>query len=190
MDAAARAADETARAADEEAERARVRLATLRSAPVASAGNEVAITAPCTGTVARLHARAPGAVVAEGEPLADLACAGKELRAEIAVADRGLGLVAAGQRVKLYYDAFPYQRHGVRYATVRWIGPASGARPDAPAFRVLADLDAPDVVLRGVRRPFLPGMSGSAEIVVAEQTALAYGLEPLRALRENLARPP
>jgi membrane fusion protein len=187
MEGKARALDELERALAEEASRARVRLETLRAAPAAADGNELRLDAPCAGTVVRLHARAPGAVVAEGEPLAELSCAGEELRAEIAVADRGMGLITAGQRAKLFYDAFPYQRHGVRFATVRWIGPAAVARADAPAFRVQANLAEQDVRAGGARRELRAGMTGDAEIIVAEQSALAYALEPLRAVRANLA---
>lgn len=187
MEVKERALAEVLRALAEEASRARVRLDTLRAAPAAAEGNELRLDAPCAGTVVRLHARAPGAVVAEGEALAELSCAGEELRAEIAVADRGMGLVTAGQRAKLFYDAFPYQRHGVRYATVRWIGPAAVARADAPAFRVQADLGEQELRVGGARRELRAGMTGDAEIIVAEQSALAYVLEPLRALRENLA---
>ena len=185
-----RALAEAMRALAEEADRARVRLATLRAAPAVGEGNELRLDAPCAGTVVRLHARAPGAVVAEGETLAELVCAGEELRAEISVADRGMGLVTPGQRAKLFYDAFPYQRHGVRYATVRWIGPAPVARPESPAFRAHADLADRDLRAGGACRELRPGMTGDAEIIVAEQSALAYVLEPLRAVRENLATAP
>jgi multidrug efflux pump subunit AcrA (membrane-fusion protein) len=189
-DVKAHAFAETQRALREEADRARVRLGTIKSAPVASTGNEIRVLAPCAGTVVRLHARAAGAVMAEGEPLAELVCAGEALRAEVSVVDKGMGLVTPGQRVKLFYDAFPYQRHGVRYATVRWIGPAAQAKPDAPAFRVLAELSDASFRVRGAPYPLLPGMTGNAEIIVAEQSALAYVFEPVRALRENLRRGP
>lgn len=189
----ARAVEETVRALREEADRARVRLATLESAPVISSGgsgNEVLVAAPCAGSVVRLHARAAGAVVAEGDPLGEIVCAGEELRAEIAVGDRGMGLVVPGQEAKLFYDAFPYQRHGVRYAAVRWIGPSASAKPDTPAFRVLADLRDKDFRVRGAPYPLLAGMTGSAEIIVAEQSAIAYAFEPVRAIRENLSPAP
>ena len=92
--------------------------------------------------------------------------------------------------MKLFYDAFPYQRHGVRYGTVRWIGPAGAVKADGPAFRVLADPGDREFRVRGAPYPLLPGMTGRAEIIVAEQSALAYVLEPLRALREDLGRGP
>jgi multidrug efflux pump subunit AcrA (membrane-fusion protein) len=190
MEVKARAVEETERALREEVSRARLRLETLRGAPVPSAGDVVTVTARCAGTVVRLHARAPGAVVASGDPLGELVCAGEDLRAEISIDDKGMGVVAPGLPVKLAYDAFPYQRHGVRYATVRWIGPAAEVRPGAPAFRVLAELRDREIGVRGMSHPLLPGMTGTAEIIVARQSALAYVLEPLRALREDLGHAP
>jgi hypothetical protein len=44
--------------------------------------------------------------------------------------------------------------------------------------------------VRDAPYPLLPGMTGRAEIIVAEQSALAYVLEPVRALREDLGRGP
>jgi multidrug efflux pump subunit AcrA (membrane-fusion protein) len=190
MEAQERAIVELERELREEAERARVRLSTLRSAPLPSLGNELSIAAPCAGTVVRLHVRASSAVVGEGDPLCDLVCAGEELRAEISVVDSGMGLIAPGQQVKLFYDAFPYQRHGVRYGTVRWIGPSGAVKPDAPAFRVLTQLSDREFRVRGAPYPLLPGMTGRAEIIVAEQSALVFALEPVRALREHLDRGP
>jgi multidrug efflux pump subunit AcrA (membrane-fusion protein) len=181
---------ETERELREEADRSRASLAALKSAPASAAGNEIVVPSRCAGTVVRLHVRAAGAVVAEGEPLGEVVCAGEALRAEVAIVDNGMGLVAPGQKVKLFYDAFPYQRHGVRYGTVRWIGPSGAPKAEGPAFRVLVDLEQRDFRVRGTPYPLLPGMAGRAEIVVAEQSAIAYVFEPVRAIKENLSRGP
>ena len=67
----------------------------------------------------------PGTVVRGSDVLAEIACRDDRLQAELMVPQRGLAMLRAGQPVKLRYDAFPYQRYGVRYATLRWISPAS-----------------------------------------------------------------
>ncbi|MFO0755406.1 MAG: HlyD family efflux transporter periplasmic adaptor subunit [Byssovorax sp.] len=190
MSARAQEIAELARKVQEETDRSRVRLTTLQSAQLVSPTDELVVAAPCEGTVARLGTRAPGAVVSEGAVLGELLCAGEELRAEVAVVGEGIGLLRAGQAVKLYYDAFPYQRHGVRFATVSFLGPASNEKLDRPSFRVLADLDEQRFVTRSEARPLLPGMTGRAEVIVARQSALAYVLEPIRALRESTRRGP
>ena len=70
---------------------------------------------------------APGAVVQDGEVLAELACAGERLQAEVNVTPSGTGRIEPGQHVRLLYDAFPYQRYGIKHGTVRWVSPASAA---------------------------------------------------------------
>lgn len=182
---------ETRRQLEEEGARARARLASLTGGALPASGDELAITSPCAGVVVRLHVRAASAVVAEADPLCELVCDGEELRADISIIDNGMGLVTHGQQVKLYYDAFPYHRHGVRYGTVQWIGPvgaaaAGAARPGGPAFRVLADVRDREFRVRGAPYPLLPGMTGRAEIIVARQSVVAFVLEPIRGLRERL----
>jgi membrane fusion protein len=148
--------------------------------------NELAVDAPCTGTVVRLRVQAPGAVVLESDVLAEVACAGARLQAELLLPQQGLARVGPGQPVKLMYDAFPYQRYGVRYGTVRWVSPASGDA-DSTSFRVFAELGENVVRVQGESRPLAPGMGGRAAIIVGRRSLVSYAFEPIRQLRENLA---
>jgi membrane fusion protein len=107
--------------------------------------------------------------------------------------------VRQGQGAKLLYDAFPYQRFGVKFGRVRWVGPAtalpaagaqnpSAAEPQA--FRALIDGDDSTIVVSGEPRPLLVGMRGSARVVVGRRSLISFAFEPLRALRENFASVP
>ena len=79
----ARAAEEreTVRRLTEDAAKTRIRVAALRDELDTTRGAELTIGAPCAGTVLRLAINAPGAVVQEGEMLAEMACAGEALQA-------------------------------------------------------------------------------------------------------------
>ena len=142
--------------------------------------------APCQGTIIRLWVQRPGAVVKEGEPLADVACGQGPLRAELTMPASGVGQVKPGQPVKLLYDTFPYQRHGVRRATVRWVSP-SGVEAH---FRVFADIEDVAINVRGERRALTAGMGGRADVVVGRRSLITYAVEPLRQLKESLADAP
>src|SRR5262249_11448825 len=96
-------------------------------------------------------------------------------------------------------DAFPYQRFGVKFGRVRWVGPASalapggatnGASPDARAFRALIDGDDSTIIVNGDARPLLVGMRGNARVVVGRRSLISFAFEPLRALRENFSSVP
>ena len=182
---------EQQRALAQEEANARIQLAPLlQELGSTTIGSRFAVVAPCAGTVLRLRVRAAEAVVAEGDALGEIACAGDRLRAELTVPQSGLSLVRAGQGVKLRYDAFPYQRFGVRFGVVRWIGPGTVDPGDSGAFRALVDLDGATVDVRGQPRPLLVGMGGIADIVVGTRTLVSYAFEPIRQLRENMAAAP
>jgi multidrug efflux pump subunit AcrA (membrane-fusion protein) len=176
------------RSLTEETKGATIRIAALRTELAQSSGSDLSIPAPCSGTVVRLGIHGPGAVVKQGEVLGELACAGGRLQAEITVPLAGVGRISEGQPVKLLYDAFPYQRYGVRHGAVRWVSPSSvGA---ARVFRAFADVDDTAVTVKGEPRPLRPGMGGRADVVVGRRALITYAFEPLRQLRESLADAP
>lgn len=198
--AIARAAEhrETQRRLAAEAETARIRINSLQkdlelasaSAGTAS-GFELAVPAPCAGTVLRLRVNAPGALVREGEVLSEMACTGEKLQAELLVPQAGVPMVAAGQGVKLRYDAFPYQRYGVRFGVVRWIGQSGGdSAASGATFRAIVDVPDAAIRVRGAPRPLLPGMGGRADIVVGRRSLASFAFEPIRQLRETFAEVP
>lgn len=178
--------DELERGLREETEKARIRSAALGAELGSTRGNEQIVLAPCAGVLLRLLVRRPGAVVKEGEPLGDLACDGSGLQAELTVPASGAGQIKPGQRVNLLYDSFPYQRFGVRHATVRWLSPATVEGQ----FRAFAEVDDHAVTVGGERRSLSVGMGGRADVIVGRRQLIAYAFEPLRQLRENLAPVP
>jgi membrane fusion protein len=174
----------------EDSAKARIRAAALRDELGQSRGSELAIPAPCSGTVLRLMVKGPEAVVQDGEVLGELACSGEQLQAEVSLPQSGIGQIKPGQVVKLLYDAFPYQRYGVKYGRVRWVSPAGVAARDRAVFRVLADIGDGAIMVKGQARPLMPGMTGRADIVVGRRSLLSFAFEPVRQLKESLADGP
>lgn len=195
MEAGDAAYREAVRRLSEDREHATIRAAALEQELARSSGNEEVIVAPCAGTVLRLRVRAPGAVLQEGDLVTEMDCTRQRLQAELAVPQSGVGRLRAGQAVLLLYDAFPYQRFGVRRGHVRWVSPATTpALPGSPLpapgdgeFRALVDIDDAAIPVDGRRRELLPGMAGQARVVVSRRTLASYAFEPIRQLRESLA---
>lgn len=194
FEAAGREADlrERARRLDLEMKQTSARLGALRAGVTAPSGALV-VQSPCDGMLIRLHVRATGAVVQQGDVLADLACTSDSLVAEVQVPAGGIGRVQKGQTVRLLYDAFPYQRYGVRFGELTWVGASSqaatGAAAGAAPAGFLARVRPDDARIRvdGVARPLVPGMGGNARIVVARRRLVSYAFEPLAQLREAAA---
>jgi membrane fusion protein len=182
---------ESVRALNESIETAGIRIDALHNdlQNLTDAGFE--IRSPCAGTILRLNVSGPGTVIREGDVLGEIGCSGRRLEAEFQVPQTGLSQVKAGQPVKLRYDAFPYQRYGVRFATVRWVGSGGVTAAGDPAnFRAVLDLREDSIRVRGTPRPLLAGMQGRADIVVGRRSLVSYAFEPIRAVRENFAEPP
>jgi membrane fusion protein, hemolysin D len=187
MDAANREFVEQGRSLKETENRCGVRIAALEGELGRSRDNEVVIASPCSGAVLRLRVKSAGAYVRAGDMVCELAGEGDLLQAELQVGQSAIGRIQRGDMVKLRYDAFPYQRHGVQWGTVRWVSPASIETPEGQQFRVLADIDENGVVVDGKRRQFLAGMSGRADVVVGRRTLASYAFEPVRQMKENMA---
>jgi hemolysin D len=178
--------DEVSRAVEEDLARARTRKGMLDAEPSRD-GNTLLVSAPCSGTVVKLLVRTPGTVVNALDVMAEIVCHDERLQAELSVPQRGLAQLNTGQAVKFRYDAYPYQRYGVRFGTLRWISPATTPEPDGATFRALADLDEQVLRVGGQDRAVLPGMGGEATVIVGRRSLASYAFQPLRQMREALA---
>ncbi len=163
----------------------KVRLQALQGDLEDSKLNLLTIRAPYAGVVISLAQRNAGSVVQNGQELCQLAVVDAKPRARLTLSEAGLPKLAIGQRVRFFFDAFPYQRYGVVNATLDWISPAPVVSTEGPHFVALASLDP----ARNTRRHPLAlrvGMTGEARIVVGERTIMEYAFEPIRQLRENV----
>ena len=190
FDAAIRESEyrERIRRLDLEVRQAQARLAAMAMTEGAG-GSGLVVASPCDGTLLRRRVRAAGAFVEQGDVLADLACASDSLVVEVEVPATGVGRVRAGQDVRLLYDAFPYQRYGVRFAEVTWVGAATAASAlgDSAGFRARALPDDATIRVDGADRALEPGMGGTARIVLERRRLITYAFAPLLQLREAMA---
>jgi multidrug efflux pump subunit AcrA (membrane-fusion protein) len=178
------------RTLEESMETARIRIEAMARDLQDLTDSGLAVTAPCRGTVLRLAVSAAGALVREGDTVSEIACAGTRLQAEFMVPQSGLPQVRPGQQVKLRYDAFPYQRYGVRFGKLRWVGPTGVGAQDGGNFRAVVDLDQDSIRVRGQNRALQAGMQGLADVVVGRRSLVSFAVEPIRALRENFRDAP
>jgi multidrug efflux pump subunit AcrA (membrane-fusion protein) len=166
-----------------------IRTGALQKELIQSRGDEMSITASCSGVVLRLEAKSSGAVVQEGETLLELVCSDQELQARLTIPQTGVSRIRKGQVVKLLYDAFPYQRHGVRLGNIRWISPAATVVDGKPVFEVRAEIEDRSILLHGQQRNLMAGMEGQARVVVEPRTLISYAFEPIRGLKEEMQLP-
>ena len=167
-----------------EIEKLKFRLSALKGDMEGSQLNLLSIRAPYDAVVISLAQRNAGSVVQNGQELCQLARPDSNLRARLILGEAGLPKLAIGQRVRLFLDAFPYQRYGAVNAKLDWVSPSVISSSEGPHFIALASLDSSEPRRRPL--PLRVGMGGQARIVVGRNTMIEYAFEPIRQLRENM----
>ena len=148
------------------------------------------IRAPAAGRVSALYAT-PGQAADPRFLQLAIMPPDAQLHAELFVPTRAIGFVRAGQRVRILYEAFPYQSFGT-YArrTVRVsqtiLTTSDIAVPISlkePVYRVTVALDRPDIDAYGQKVPLQPGMMLRADIILETRSLMSWALDPLLSAR-------
>lgn len=149
--------------------------------------------------VKELATHSSGTVVQPGTVLLTLVPLDETLRAEVWLTNDDIGFVKQGQRVRLKFAAFPFQKYGMLEGTVEHIGADSvekeqqgsqdqpGAAP-AATFKALVALKGASLEADGTRFPLSAGMQANAEILLGTRTVLEYLLSPVQKAWHEAAR--
>ena len=152
---------------------------------------------------AQVSGRVSGVQVALGQsldpsrPLMTLTPSGARLTAEVYVPSRAIGFIRAGQKVRLLYDAFPYQRFGAAQGTVEAVSATvllpqevnAALRSEEfrePVYRVTVRLVRQDMLAFGQVMDLSAGMALTADIVLEERSFAEWLFEPILAMRGRL----
>jgi membrane fusion protein len=154
------------------------------------------VRAPVGGRVSTLQARV-GRPADPRQLQLTLVPEGSVLQAELFVPTRAAGFVRRGQRVRILYDAFPYQNFGtyggrvakVSHTVVTQGDLAAPVELREPAYRVTVDLDRPDVDAYGERIPLQPDMLLRADIILESRTLMSWLLNPLIGVSARAMQP-
>ncbi len=168
-----------------EIEKLKMRLAALHGDLENSQQNLLVIHAPYAGVVISQAQQNAGSVVQNGQELCQLARTDAKPRAQLTLGEASVPKLAAGQRVRLFFEAFPYQRYGTVNAKLDWVSPSAVSTPQGQHFAGLAAIDETELTKKN-HLALRVGMGGEARIVVGRRTMIEYAFEPIRQLRENM----
>jgi multidrug efflux pump subunit AcrA (membrane-fusion protein) len=170
-----------------EIEKLKLRIGALKSDLENANQNLLTIRSPYDGVVISLEQRTVGSVVQQGQVLCQLAQQDAKLRARLLLHEAGFPKLAVAQKVRYFFEAFPYQRYGAISGKLDWISPSAIASSDGPHFIGLASLEKTAMPgSKGKSLPLRVGMKGEAHIIVGGRTLIEYAFEPIRQLSENL----
>jgi len=101
--------------------------------------------------------------------------------------EAGVPKLAIAQRVRYFFEAFPYQRYGAITGKLDWISPSAVTTTDGSHFIALGSLDRYEISQQpGKVLPLCVGMRGNAHVIVGGRTLIEYAFEPIRQLRESM----
>lgn len=167
------------------------RLAQLKSQRRQTEANAAhRVVAPMHGHVTALQIR-PGETADPTRPLMNITPPGADLVAELYLPSRAIGFIAPGQRVKIQFDAFPYQKFDVAEAEILRASKTAllpqelGVASQTPErlYRIEAQLDAQTIRAFGKDIPLQSGMELTADIVLEDRKLLEWLMEPLKSYR-------
>lgn len=179
------------RAGATDAERRRDLAALEQESIESTASRQVAILAPADGVVSVQVAKR-GESIQAGQPILSVLQANSRLEAELAVPSSAIGFVAPGDRVRLRYEAYPFQKFGQYMGTIRRVGRSATVPVDAsaelgtPTYKVVVALDSQYVMAFGNRERLMPGMALQADILGERRSLIDWVFEPLYSLRGHV----
>lgn len=148
------------------------------------------LRAPIAGRVSTLQATA-GQYAEPRRLQMEIVPAKTSLQAELFVPTRAIGLVEPGQKIRIMYEAFPYQHYGTYSGRITNVSQTMVTAADAvgplplkePAYRVTATIDQPEIEAKGRRIPLQPDMLLRADIILEERPLIQWLIEPLLSVR-------
>lgn len=180
-----------------EAERAQVARNAAALAQEASendARETAVVVAPYDAIVTGIVAR-DGQFVGTGALLATLIPAASPLQAQLLIPTRQAGFIERGQRVRLRYAAYPFQKFGFGEGVVDVVErspyapqeltllPTATTSPAADlVYRAVVRLDAQAIRAYGVEHALKPGMVLEADVMQDTRRLYEWGLEPVYAV--------
>jgi multidrug resistance efflux pump len=170
-----------------EVEKLKMRIGALKKDLENAQQNLLTVRSPYEGVVISVDQRTVGSFVQQGQVLCQLAPKGSKPRARMTLNEAGLPKLAVAQRIRYFFEAFPYQRYGAVTGKVDWISPSTVTTTDGSHFVALGSLDRYEISARaGQVLPLRVGMRGQAHIIVGGRTLIEYAFEPIRQLRESM----
>ncbi len=170
-----------------EIEKLKMRIGALKTDLENTQQNLLTVRSPYEGVITSMDQRTVGSFVQQGQVLCQLAPKDAKPRARMTLNEAGLPKLAIVQRVRYFFEAFPYQRYGTVTGKLDWISPSAVTTADGAHFVALGSLDRYEISPRaGQVLPLRVGMRGEARIIVGGRTLIEYAFEPIRQLHESM----
>ena len=151
------------------------------------------LRAPIDGVISGLLVKL-GKSVTSNQNLMSILPADSTMQAIIYVPTKAFGFIEKGQKARIRYHAFPYEKFGVFEGEITEIS-ANVILPDEtdtpgiivqPSYRVIIDLTTDHIFAYGKAIPLRAGMRLDADIVVEERSLIHWLFDPVFSIEGRL----
>lgn len=147
------------------------------------------VRSPIDGIIFELPVTKAGEVVQPGQRIAHIAPQDSEviLKAQIPIQESGF--LQVGMPVKIKFDAFPFQEHGIVQGKLTWISPDSQVNqtPQGNLETFELEIAIEQRYIPNGDQPILltPGQTANAEVIVRQRRVIDFILDPFKRLQKN-----
>ncbi|ENQ8700637.1 HlyD family efflux transporter periplasmic adaptor subunit [Vibrio harveyi] len=155
------------------------------------------VRSPIEGIVASILAE-EGHSVSNGQPLLVIVPQNDKAFVELYAPSRSIGFMKVGQKVRLRFDAFPYEKFGVQTGTITSISKSSVA-PEMLAnrrlinsneveglYQVKVEMEKPTITVYGKEERLVSGMTVTADVELDTRKIYEWILEPLYSIKGKI----
>lgn len=151
------------------------------------------LRAPVDGVVSGLLVKL-GKSVTSNQNLISILPVGSSMQAIIYVPTKAFGFIEKGQKTRIRYHAFPYEKFGIYKGKVTEIS-ANVILPDEtdtpniisePSYRIVIDLDNDSISAYGKEIPLRSGMRLDADIIIEERSLIHWLFDPVFSIEGRL----
>lgn len=173
-------------------------LQALKQQQVELAGQEnFTLTSPVSGTVAAVLVK-QGQSVKASESVMTLVPDNARLQVELYATSQNAGFIQPGQRVALRFAAFPYQKFGIQYGTIREISRTTLTPSDLLSvssviwkeneghYRVIVEPEHTFILAYGKKEALRPGMTLEGDVSLDTRHLWEWLTEPIWSLKGKL----
>ncbi|WP_042341970.1 HlyD family efflux transporter periplasmic adaptor subunit [Calothrix sp. PCC 7507] len=147
------------------------------------------VRSPIDGTIFELPIKKPGSVVQLGQTIAQIAPKSSALILKAQIPSQQSGFLQLGRRVKIKFDAYPFQEYGVISGRITWISPDSKIQASnqttLETFELEISLDQAYMQAGNNRIPLTPGQTATAEIIIRQRRVIDFILDPFKKLQKS-----
>jgi len=151
------------------------------------------LRSPANGIVTGLIAKT-GKSVNLNQNLLNILPENSKMQAVIYIPTSAFGFIESGQKTRLRYHAFPYQKFGIYEGAILQIS-ANVILPDEtdipglitlPSYRVVVALKTQDIQAYGKNIPLRSGMKLDADIVIEQRSLIRWLFDPVFSIQGQL----